>query len=109
MLIVYVSSGCTNSSRFLECVERIPSLRNKVKIINVDNSPPSMLQGIDFVPTVVESGGNTYVGVQAFEFLKAFDHEIEMEPMQFGGGLTFSTLGGAAASCEGFGAFEPID
>jgi hypothetical protein len=68
-----------------------------------------MLQGVEFVPTVVEAGGNTYVGVQAFEFLKQFDHEVEMEPaMQFGG-LTFSTLGGSAASCEGFGAFEPID
>jgi hypothetical protein len=112
MHVVYVSSVCPNSQRFLGSLQRIPSLRDTTKIVNVDHAPPSMHPGIEFVPTLVDSSGVVFVGEKCFEFLKQFNAEMEVEPMAFGGAgaLAYSSIDAEGVEySRNYSPFEKFD
>lgn len=89
---VYVSSQCPNCVRFLATLRRIPSLRN-THVVNIDTLAPEQRNKIEFVPTFVDTRGSVHTGAKAFDYLKEFDGEVELESAPLGGGsLAFGSL-----------------
>lgn len=79
-IAIFVSDRCSNCNRFLSTVRRIPSLQS-ARVVDVgQNHVPD----ITHVPTLVDTRGTRHVGSKAFEWLKRFEGEIEIEPMQLG-------------------------
>jgi hypothetical protein len=103
MIAVYVSSRCSNCVRLLSSIKRIPSLQG-ARIIDIDHADKRSIQQIEYVPTLVDDSGRTHVGTAAFEFIKQYQSEIEYEPMQIGGGLSFGSIdGGGELNWSSFG------
>ena len=74
----------------MNTIRRIPALQD-TRIVDVETSaiPP----GIELVPTLVDARGKKYVGGKAFEYLRQFDGEIQLEPMQLGtGALAYGSI-----------------
>lgn len=89
-LVIYMSQKCSNCNRLMNTVRRIPSLQD-ARIVDVEHSPTL---GIEHVPTLIDERGRTYVGGKAFEYLKQFESEMELEPMQLGtGSLAYGSIG----------------
>lgn len=89
---VYISRSCTNCLRLLEGIDRVPSLRGKIQVLDIDRLPPDQKRGLQFVPTLVDDYETQYIGSRAFEFLKQYDGEVELEAAPMGMGLAFSSL-----------------
>ena len=104
---VYVSSLCPSCNRFLEGVQRIPTLRQQLQVLDIDRLPPDQKVGLRYVPTLVDNYGTQYIGSKAFEYLKQFDGEVELDPAPMGAGLAFSSLdnGGGMQYVERYGDF----
>jgi len=103
MITVYISTRCTNSMRLFNIVKRTPSLQG-AQVVDIDHGVPA---GIESVPTIVDDRGTKHVGSSAFEFLKKFEAETDLQPMDLGsgGGLAFGSLdGGGELDFVGFGA-----
>jgi len=102
MTKLYYSTGCPNSVRLLDIIKKIPSLRQSVQLLNVEVTPPNLMAGVEFVPTLVDRTGRQHVGSKAFEFLKPFEAEMELDGAPSGlGGLAYATL-------DGFGEAEYV-
>jgi hypothetical protein len=102
-LAVYISHRCSNCSRLLNYLKRIPSLAD-TRVIDIDRYPA---QGIEYVPTLVDESGVSHVGSKAFEFLKKYEAEITLEGVQLGSGqLAFGSIssGGELEYQSPFGA-----
>lgn len=108
-MIVYYSQNCANSQRLLSILGRIPSLQRRVQMKDVHSLSPSERAGLQYVPTIVDDQGRQHVGSKAFEFMKQFDEEMELEsaPPSFGR-LAFSDLEGFGESqyTTAFGDFD---
>lgn len=90
-LAVYISHRCSNCSRLLNYLKRIPSLSD-TRVIDIDKYPA---QGVEYVPTLVDDAGVSHVGSKAFDFLKKFEDEITLEGMSLGSGqLAFGSING---------------
>lgn len=102
MITVYISQRCNNSMRIMSIVRRTPSLQG-ANIVDVERGVPP---GIDHVPTIVDDRGMKHTGAKAFEFLKKFDGETEIEAMDIGsGGLAYGSIeAGGELEFSGFGA-----
>jgi len=71
-------------------------------VVNIEQSP---VPGIDRVPTLIDERGRSYIGGKAFEFLKKYEHEIDLQPMQLGtGSLAYGSIdnGGELGYIDGF-------
>lgn len=89
VLTLYMSKKCANCARMMNTIRRIPSLQD-TRIIDVEFSPAP---GIEYVPTLVDQRGKHHVGGKAFEYLRQFDGEITLEPMQLGtGSLAYGSI-----------------
>lgn len=99
----YISNQCPNCIRFLGTLRRIPSLRT-TRIVDIDTLPADQRSQIEFVPTFVDARGTVFTGGKAFEYLKQYDAEIELESAPLGGGsLAFGALDdGDGLSYSGF-------
>ena len=80
-----------------------------VRLVNIDSIKP---QGITSVPTLLENNQRALVGTAAFEWLKQFDGDSELESFVVGGSqrLGFSDYTsneGFIEFAEGYAAFEP--
>lgn len=107
---VYVSSQCPNCARFLSTLRRIQSLSGTTRIVDIDTLDESHRNRVEYVPTFVDGQGRLYTGAKAFEYLKQFDHEIELDSAPIGGrSLAFGTLNdGDGLTYSGFyGDFTP--
>lgn len=94
-MIVYHSPSCANCRRIVDIIQRIPSLSNSVALKNVDTLAPHERSGLQFVPTIVDSGGRQYVGSKAFEYLKQYENEMDLQFAPLASGrLAFSSLDG---------------
>ena len=102
MITVYISQRCNNSLRIMSIVRRTPSLQG-ANIVDVDHGVPP---GIDHVPTIVDARGMKHTGIKAFEFLKQYNGETELEAMDIGsGGLAYGSIdAGGELEYTGFGA-----
>jgi len=88
-VVIYISHRCSNCVRLINTIKRIPSLQS-ARIVDIDRGP---VQGIEHVPTLVDQRGRRHVGGKAFEFLKQFEDEIHIQPVQLGtGSLTYGSL-----------------
>lgn len=102
----YISQGCPNSKRLVDNIVRVERLRNSMHIIDVDQLSPDQRAGLQYVPTIV-ADGRQYIGSKAFEYLKQFDAEIELEPVSLGGRLAYASVegDGGVQYTEAFGEF----
>ena len=107
--LVYTSQSCPNCVRFLDALQRIPSMRG-TRIVDVNDMQPQQIaaSGLTAVPTLVVRG-RMYVGKEAFEYLSQFNNEIEYEPVSFeSGSLLYGAVGeapGALKAIERYGDF----
>lgn len=78
---VYISSQCSNCTRFIEQLQWLQStdLKISVKVINIDDHP---VQNLTAVPTVVD-GREVHVGTQAFQWLQSFDDKVPLTAYAF--------------------------
>ena len=101
--VVYVSSKCPNCQRFLDSLRGIPSLQQTVRVHNIDHAPAS---GVEFVPTLVDSGGQSHVGAKAFQWLQQFQGERDYEAVSLGTGkLSFGMINSSSSIEYASGAF----
>lgn len=111
MIKIFVSPQCPNCQRLVDSLNKVPSLQGRMQIIDIDRLDPSQRAGLQYVPTLVDSSNVQHVGSRAFEWVKQYDSEIELEPAPGGvGSLQFADLGGSGESqrVEGFGDFVPV-
>jgi len=100
MIVVYVSSRCSNCARVLDLLKKIPSLQG-ARVVDIDRSP---VQGIEYVPTLVDQNGRSHVGSAVLEFLKQFHGEIELESVHLNAsGLSFGSISDGAMETSTFG------
>lgn len=89
---VYYTPRCNNCLRFIGNLQRSPSARQAVAVVDVDETP---VRGIDYVPAVVLTTGQMYVGTKAFEWLRQHATDTALEPANAGAGsLAFSEVYG---------------
>jgi len=92
--VIYVSNQCPNCSRFLDTIRRIPSLRDRTRVVDIDTLPRERRERIEFVPMFVDSHGATHTGSKAFDQLKQYVAEMELEcAPSNGGSLAFGSIG----------------
>jgi hypothetical protein len=91
--VLFYSTRCLNCKRFMESMNRTPAA-NIVQCVDIDRVPPASLGDLQAVPTLVSRDtGVARVGQAAFEWLKAYEHDLPLETFQGGGGLSFSEFG----------------
>lgn len=105
------STQCPNCVRFIDALKRT-SAAATVSLVDVATLTSSQLASVQAVPAMVLADGQTMYGTKAFEWLKDFDGDVELEGFHGGGGaLPFSdveALQGYATYAESFSAFEPV-
>lgn len=103
---VYYSPRCPNCTRFIDGLRRSPSARESVNVVNIDTTA---VRGVDFVPTVVLSDGQVFVGTKAFEWLREHVTDTDLAPAASASGLAFSDLSssGHAMYAEAYSQFIP--
>lgn len=105
------STQCPNCLRFIDALKRT-SAAASVSLADVASLSPSQLASVQAVPALVLADGQTLYGTKAFEWLKQFEADVELEGFAGGGGaLPFSdveALQGYATYAESFSAFEPV-
>lgn len=95
-ILLYFSPNCPNCQRAIGIIAKIPSLKKRVMLKNVDSLSPAERSGLQYVPTIVDDHRQQYVGTRAFEFLKQFESEVELDPAPIGmGRLEFASLEGS--------------
>lgn len=107
---VLFSPQCPNCVRFIDALRRT-SMATAVNYLDVTRLDPQQLSRVQAVPAVVTAQGQTLYGTKAFEWLKQFEGDVELEG--FGGengALAFSDVDslGYAMYTEGYSTFEPV-
>lgn len=80
---------------------------NTVQLLNVHELAESVQSQIQAVPVIV-SGGATLVGTAAFEWLRQFDSEMELEAFATGDGLQFSSVDDSASYAQSNTGYSPF-
>lgn len=107
--LVY-STQCTNCSRFMDALSRTP-IASQVNLVDVVTLNPTQVARVQAVPALITPQGTTMYGTQAFEWLKQYEADVELEGFTVGNGsLAFSEVEsrGYATYADDFGAFEPV-
>ena len=104
--LVY-SQQCPNCVRFIDALQRT-SMAGQVAMVEVSQLSGEQLAGVTAVPALVTPEGQTAYGTKAFEWLKQYEADVELEAFYGTAGLAFSDVEGIgyAAYHEGFGDFE---
>lgn len=108
MHTLYVSPQCPNCTRFMGAMQRIDSLKNSIRVVDVTRSGSP----VEYVPTLVLQSGQQFTGTKLFEWLKQHEGDAPLDGMSFAecAGLPFSALGddagGLATFAETYSAFE---
>lgn len=108
--VVY-SQQCPNCARFIDALQRT-SAAGQVSMVDVARLTPDQLARVSAVPALVLPNGQTLYGTKAFEWLKQFEGDVELEGFAGNGTLPFSDVGSAqgyATYAEAFSAFERVD
>lgn len=107
--LVY-SEQCPNCVRFIDALGRTSAVSH-VTLVDVARLPPQQRSQVSAVPALVLDSGETVYGTKAFEWLKQFEGDVELEGFAGNGSLPFSDVNsvqGYATYAEGFSAFEPV-
>lgn len=110
---LFYSAQCSNSRRFLTALARTP-VKEMIDYVNIDGMSENETRGLQFVPSLQLSSGQMLVGSKCFEWLKAYEGDVEMDNVELGRrGLTFSsyeTGDGVQQHIETFTSFQaPTD
>lgn len=114
MATLVYSEQCPNCVRFIDALQRT-SMAGRVTMLEVSRLGREQLAAVAAVPALVTAEGQTLYGTKAFEWLKQYEADVELEG--YGGGvsgsapgLAFSEVGGMgyATFVDAFGAFEPV-
>lgn len=105
--LVY-SPQCPNCMRFLDALQRTPAAQH-VTVVDVNSLAREQLTNLAAVPALITQDGTLY-GTKAFEWLKQFDGDTELDGFVASrGSLAFSDVSSAqgyASYAEHFSAFE---
>lgn len=109
--LVY-SPQCPNCMRFLDALGRTPAASN-VAVIDVHDMPADQAAHLAAVPALFTGDGNgTLYGTKAFEWLKQFEGDVELDGFVAGQGSLgfsdFTSMQGYVTYAQGYSAFEPM-
>lgn len=107
--LIYATQ-CPNCMRFVGALDRTPAKGSVLKV-DINQLPHDQRRQVSAVPTLLLSNGTALVGTQAFEWLKQFEAQTELESFALGKGLLFSDYqddGFALSFSTPFSAFEPV-
>ena len=107
---LYYAPQCPNCARFIDSLDRLPA-RDTVVKVNVFTLHPSERQHLQSVPTLVLRDGAALVGTKAFEWLRQFDGDSELESFSLGKGLPWSHVDDDMATMSfstPYGDFQPV-
>lgn len=107
--LVY-SEQCPNSVRFIDALNRTTAAA-QVTLLDVNRLSPDQLQRVQAVPALILETGQTMYGTKAFEWLKQYEGDVELEGFCANGTLPFSDVASAqgyATYAESFSSFEPV-
>lgn len=109
--LVY-SPQCPNCMRFLDALGRTPVAAD-VAVVDVHEVPPERAAHLAAVPALITGDGSgTLYGTKAFEWLKQFEADVELDGFVGGhGSLGFSDVEAAqgyVTYAQSFSAFEPM-
>lgn len=107
--LVY-SSQCPNCMRFIGALDRTPAKASVVKT-DVNSLPLDQRRHVSAVPMLILSSGGVLVGTKAFEWLKQYDGQMEVESYAGGRGLPYSNVEDDSWSMNfstNYSAFEPV-
>lgn len=111
--IVYVSQHCPNCRRFVESVRASPSASKDIRIVDIDTLTSSQRNCLQAVPTVQTPEGRLLTGSTAFEVLKEYEADTELEPWSSAsGGVVFSDFesgDGIARQVKFWEDFTPLE
>ena len=108
--VLYYAPQCPNCMRFVSALERTPA-REAVHKVDINSLPDNQRKNVPAVPMVCLSTGTTLVGTQAFNWLKQFEGQLELDSFSTGRGLPFSDLAddsGTLMFSTPYGDFEPV-
>ena len=109
--LVY-SQQCPNCSRFIDALGRT-SAASGVSLVEVSTLNPTQLARVAAVPALVTPQGGTLYGTKAFEWLKQFEADMQIDGFDGeNGALAFSDVSSAqsyATYAQSYSAFEPVD
>ena len=106
-----ISAQCPNCVRFVDALSRT-SARTDVALVDVATLPPDQLARVSAVPALVLVNGSIMYGTKAFEWLKQYEGDVELDG--FGGengALAFSDVSstqGYASYSQHCSSFEPV-
>lgn len=102
---------CPNCMRFVGALDRTPA-RGTVAKVDVNSLSPEQCRHVTAVPTLVLNTGTVLVGTQAFDWLKQFEGQLELDSYTPGrGSLPFSDFHDdqfALNYSQPYGPFEPV-
>lgn len=101
------SDQCPNCVRFMDALRRTSAAAH-VTLVDVARLTREQLASVQAVPALVTPGGQSLYGTKAFEWLKQFEGDVELEVFGGNGGLAFSDVGGIgyAAYTDAYSSFE---
>ena len=110
--LIYAAQ-CPNCTRFLGALERTP-VASRVQRIDVATLSPEQRRAVPAVPMLVLDNGTSLVGSQAFQWLKQYEGEVELDTYEGArgcrGGLGFSDVSmdaGLISYAQTYSAFGP--
>lgn len=83
MFTVAASGACPHCKRFIDIVNRVPQLQQRMNILTDAQKMKTEL-GVTHVPTVIDSQGKKMVGEQAFVWLKGQIKALNGNPDTYG-------------------------
>jgi hypothetical protein len=94
--------------RFLDALRRT-SVAGAVALVDVTQLTEQQRSSVKAVPTLYTEGV-AVVGTKAFEWLKQYEADVDLESFSGNGSLAFSEVSsmGYAAYSDDFGPFEPV-
>lgn len=101
---------CPNCMRFLGALDRTP-MRDAVARVDWNTLTADQRRQVPAVPMLILNTGGVLTGTKAFEWLRQYEGDVELESFCGGRGLAFSEVedeGCTMAWSTPYSAFEPV-
>lgn len=104
------SDSCPNCLRFIDALRQTTAAA-QMSLVDVSTLANEQLARVQAVPALVLDNGQTLYGTKAFEWLRQFEGDVELEGFSSHNTLAFSDVGSSqsyAIYSEDFSPFEPV-
>lgn len=101
---------CPNCVRLIGALDRT-SMRNQVARVDVNTLSEAQMRSITAVPTIITPSGARLVGTRAFEWLKEFEGDMELDSYSCARGLAYSDVSSdqaLATFAQPYSPFSPV-